>query len=96
VSETTRASGTDWGLGIEARSRALLSDGEIAERLYREGLDRLARTRVRVALARAHLLYGEWLRRERRHRDAREQLRIAYEYHLHKVFTKLGITSHAA
>jgi DNA-binding CsgD family transcriptional regulator len=79
LSETTRASGSDWGLGIEARSRALLSDGDTAERLYREALDRLARTRVRSALARAHLVYGEWLRHEHRRTDAREQLRAAYE-----------------
>src|SRR5947209_8335410 len=64
LSESARASGSDWALGIEACARALLSDGETAERLYREALDRLGRTRVRVALARAHLLYGEWLRRE--------------------------------
>jgi DNA-binding CsgD family transcriptional regulator len=79
LSETTRASGTDWALGIEVFARALLSDGEPAERLYREAIDRLGRTRVRVALARAHLLYGEWLRRGRRRTDAREQLRTAYE-----------------
>jgi DNA-binding CsgD family transcriptional regulator len=79
LSETTRASVTDWALGIEVFARALLSDGEPAERLYREAIDRLGRTRVRVALARAHLLYGEWLRRGRRRTDAREQLRTAYE-----------------
>jgi DNA-binding CsgD family transcriptional regulator len=79
LSDSTRASGSDWALGTEACARALLSDGEIAERLYREALDRLGRTRVRVALARAHLLYGEWLRRERRRMDARDQLRTAHE-----------------
>ncbi len=79
LSERTRVSPGEWALGIEARVRALLSEGEAAERLHRESIDRLGRTRVRVELARGHLLYGEWLRRERRRVDAREQLRTAHE-----------------
>jgi DNA-binding CsgD family transcriptional regulator len=79
LAEMTSASGMDWALGIEARSRALLSGGDTAERLHRESIDRLGRTRIRADLARSHLLYGEWLRRERRRVDARAQLRIAHE-----------------
>ena len=90
LSEMTRASGSDWALGIEARSRALLSEGANADRLYREAIERLGRTRVRVALARAHLQYGEWLRRERRRLDAREQLQTAYE-----MLTAMGVEAFA-
>ncbi|HEX9352615.1 MAG TPA: AAA family ATPase, partial [Streptosporangiaceae bacterium] len=77
LAESTSVSGTDWALGVEARSRALLSDGETADRLYREAIKRLGRTRMRAELARAHLLYGEWLRRGNRRIDAREQLRAS-------------------
>jgi DNA-binding CsgD family transcriptional regulator len=77
LAEMTGASGTDWALGIEARSRALLSTGQDAEGRYGESITRLGRTRIRPDLARAHLLYGEWLRRERRRADARDQLRTA-------------------
>jgi DNA-binding CsgD family transcriptional regulator len=90
LSQTTAASGTDWALGIEARSRALLTAGEAAEPLYRQAIEALARTRVRVELARAHLLYGEWLRRERRRLDARDQLRTA-----HEMFTQFGMEAFA-
>jgi DNA-binding CsgD family transcriptional regulator len=79
LTEATRASGTDWALGVAARCRALLSEGEAAERLHREAIERLGRTRVRVELARAHLLYGEWLHGEQRRTDAREHLHTAHE-----------------
>jgi DNA-binding CsgD family transcriptional regulator/tetratricopeptide (TPR) repeat protein len=86
----TEASGSDWGLGIEARSRALLAEGAAAERLYREAIDRLERTRLRPDLARARLLYGEWLRRVGRRVDAREQLRDA-----HEAFVSMGADAFA-
>ncbi len=79
LSERTQVTRTDWVLGIEARVHALLSDGDAAEREYRESIAHLERTRLRMELARAHQLYGEWLRREARRVDAREQLRTAYD-----------------
>jgi DNA-binding CsgD family transcriptional regulator len=91
LAEMTGASGTDWGLGVQARSHALLSEGEDAERLYREAIVRLGRTRIRVDLARAHLLYGEWLRRERRRTEARDQLRTAAQ-----MLEAMGVEAFAA
>ncbi len=85
LEERTRAAGTEWALGIEARSRATLSDGEAADALYREAVERLARTRITVHLARAQLLYGEWLRRGNRRVEARQQLYLA-----HDTFSRAG------
>jgi DNA-binding CsgD family transcriptional regulator len=90
LKEMTRATDTDWGQGIWARSRALLAAGEEAEALYTEAITRLGRTRIRVDLARAHLLYGEWLRRERRRGHAREQLRTA-----HGMLSGMGVAAFA-
>jgi DNA-binding CsgD family transcriptional regulator len=86
LAETTQPCGTEFPLGIQARCRALLSDGVVADDLYREAIERLSRTRLRPELARAHLLYGEWLRRENRRVDARAQLQGALEQ-----FTSIGM-----
>ncbi|MFG1930046.1 AAA family ATPase [Mycobacterium sp. NPDC048908] len=88
--EMTDASGTDWALAVRARSLALLADGEEAADLYMEAITRFGRSRVRTELARAHLIYGEWLRRERRRVDAREHLRIA-----HQMFESIGMAAFA-
>jgi DNA-binding CsgD family transcriptional regulator len=90
LAEATSTGRTDWGQGIYARSRALTGDGQDAERWHREAIDRLSRTRLRPELARAHLLYGEWLRRERRRAEARAQLRTA-----HQMFDAIGMQAFA-
>ncbi|HEY2579909.1 MAG TPA: AAA family ATPase [Streptosporangiaceae bacterium] len=90
LSGIARACGTHWALGAEARSRALVSDGAAAENLYREAIDRFGRTRLRVELGRAHLVYGEWLRRQRRRRDAHDQLASAYG-----IFDSIGAAAFA-
>ena len=90
LTERSRASGTDWALGVAARSHALVAQGGRPGDLYLEAIERLGRTRVAVDLARAHLLYGEWLRRQRRRLDARNELRIA-----HEMFTRFGMEAFA-
>jgi hypothetical protein len=90
LADMAAAPGTDWRLGVEARSRALVTDADAAEPLYREAIERLDRTRVRMELGRAHLLYGEWLRREQRRVEAREQLRAA-----HDMFGRFGAKAFA-
>jgi DNA-binding CsgD family transcriptional regulator len=90
LSERTRVISSGWASGIEARVRALLSEGEVAESLYRQSIDHLSGTRARLELARTHLLYGEWLRREHRRLDAREHLRTALE-----AFTSMGAEAFA-
>ena len=90
LEERAYAADTDWALGVLARSRALMSEGEDADALYREAIQRLERTRIRVELARARLLYGEWLRREGRRVDARDQLRTA-----HEMFSRFGAEAFA-
>src|SRR5262249_33644659 len=90
ITETTQATRTDWALGIEARCRALLSQGQAADTAYREAVDRLSRTRIRGELAPARLLYGEWLRRRNHRVKAREQLRTS-----HQLFTTMGMDAFA-
>jgi DNA-binding CsgD family transcriptional regulator len=90
LSERAAAAGSQWALGIAARSRALLSDGPAADALYREAIDRLGRCRIAVQLARAHLVYGEWLRRKQRRAEAREHLRAA-----HDMFGRFGAAAFA-
>jgi DNA-binding CsgD family transcriptional regulator len=90
LSERTRVISSGWAGGIEARARALASEGEVAESLYRQSIAQLSGTRVRLELARTHLLYGEWLRRERRRLDARKHLRTALE-----AFTSMGAEAFA-
>jgi DNA-binding CsgD family transcriptional regulator len=90
LAEVARASGTDWALGVAARSDALLAEDQRAEELYVEAVDRVGRSRIAVDLARAHLLYGEWLRRQRRRIDARGQLRTA-----HDLFSNFGMEAFA-
>ena len=90
LADTTQPAGTDFALGIEARCRALLADGDHADLLYREAIERLDRRRLRPDQARTHLLYGEWLRRDGRRVDDRKQLRTASE-----MFVTIGMDAFA-
>jgi DNA-binding CsgD family transcriptional regulator len=90
LAEVTSGSGTDWACGVEARCRALVSEGPAAEGLFKESIERLRRTPLRPDLARAHLLYGEWLRRERRRSEARAELRCAND-----MFDEMGMEGFA-
>ncbi len=90
LADHVRGSTSEWALGMGARGQALLADSDGAERLYRQAIDHLSRTRLRAELARAHLLYGEWLRRDRRRTDAREQLRTAHDH-----FADIGMEAFA-
>jgi DNA-binding CsgD family transcriptional regulator len=90
LAERTRVISSEWASGIETRLRALLSEGEVADSLYRQSIAHLSGTRARLELARTHLLYGEWLRDERRRLDAREHLRTA-----HEAFTRMGAEAFA-
>jgi DNA-binding CsgD family transcriptional regulator len=90
LAEATQPAGTDFALGVEARSRALMSAGGAAEPLFHESIERLGRTSLRPELARAQLLYGEWLRHEGRRGEAREHVRIAEE-----MFTEMGMEAFA-
>jgi DNA-binding CsgD family transcriptional regulator len=90
LAEIAHAAGTDWALGTHARAAAMLAEREAVERLYREAIERLSHVKTRATLARAHLLYGEWLRREHRRVDAREQLRAA-----HTMLSDMGMEAFA-
>jgi ATP/maltotriose-dependent transcriptional regulator MalT len=90
LTRKAQASGAAWALGIEARSRALMSEGDVAQDRFHEAIGHLSRTRVRAELARTHLLYGEWLRRANRRVDARSELNIAYE-----MFRAMGMEAFA-
>jgi DNA-binding CsgD family transcriptional regulator len=90
LKDSTEPSGTDWAIGVQRRSEALLADGDSADDLYRKAIEHLARTPLRPDLARAHLLYGEWLRLEDRRVDARSHLLIA-----HELFTEVGMRAFA-